>query len=43
MSLAALLRRPQVGYADLAPFDRERPGLPRAVTQQVEIRLRYEG
>ena len=43
VSLAALLRRPQVGYADLAPFDRERPGLPRAVTQQVEIRLRYEG
>ena len=28
---------------DLAPFDRERPELPRAVTQQVEIRLRYEG
>ena len=43
VSLAALLRRPQVGYADLAPFDRERPELPRAVTQQVEIRLRYEG
>ena len=43
VSLAALLRRPQVGYADLAPFDRERPALPRAVTQQVEIRLRYEG
>ena len=43
VSLAALLRRPQVGYTDLAPFDRERPALPRAVTQQVEIRLRYEG
>ena len=42
-SLAALLRRPQLGYAELAPFDPERPALPRAVTQQVEIRLRYEG
>ena len=43
VSLAALLRRPQVGYDDLAPFDADRPPLPRAVTQQVEIRLRYEG
>ena len=42
-SLAALLRRPQLGYAELAPFDPERPALPRAVKQQVEIRLRYEG
>ena len=43
VSLAALLRRPQLGYADLAPFDPDRPPLPRAVTAQVEIRLRYEG
>ena len=32
-----------MGYDDLAPFDADRPPLPRAVTQQVEIRLRYEG
>ena len=43
LSLAALLRRPQLGYAELAPFDPGRPALPREVTQQVEIRLRYEG
>ncbi|MBS6163983.1 MAG: tRNA uridine-5-carboxymethylaminomethyl(34) synthesis enzyme MnmG [Clostridiales bacterium] len=38
-----LLKRPQIGYADLAPFDPERPSLPHEVTEQVEIRLKYEG
>lgn len=38
-----LLKRPQIGYADLAPFDSERPELPHEVTEQVEIRLKYEG
>ena len=42
-SLAALLRRPQLTYSDLAPFDAERPQLPREVTEQVEISLKYEG
>ena len=42
-SLAELLRRPQIGYRDLAPFDPERPALPKAVSQQVEIRLKYDG
>ena len=43
VSLADLLRRPQIAYADLAPFDSERPDLPRAVTEQAEIRLKYAG
>ena len=43
VSLADLLRRPQIGYADLAPFDAERPALNRAVTEQAEIRLKYAG
>ena len=43
VSLADLLRRPQITYADLAPFDPERPNLPRAVTEQAEIRLKYAG
>ena len=43
VSLADLLRRPQISYADLAPFDPERPNLPRAVTEQAEIRLKYAG
>ena len=42
-SLADLIRRPQLSYEDLAPFDPERPALPRAVRQQAEIRLKYEG
>ena len=43
ISLADLVRRPQVSYADIAPFDPERPSLSRPVTDQVEIRLKYEG
>ena len=42
-SLAELIRRPQIGYTDLAEFDPERPQLPRAVAAQVEIALKYEG
>ena len=42
-SLAELIRRPQIGYTDLAEFDPERPQLPRAVAAQVEIGLKYEG
>ena len=43
VSLADLIRRPQLSYADTAPFDPERPALARAVREQVEIRLQYEG
>lgn len=42
-SLAELIRRPQVSYLDLAPFDPGRPALNRAVAAQVEIRLKYDG
>ena len=41
--LIALLRRPQLHYEDLAPFDPERPDLPPEVTEQVEISVKYEG
>ena len=41
--LADLLRRPGVTYAMLAPFDPERPDLPAAVTEQVQIQLKYAG
>ena len=41
--LADLLRRPQVSYMDLAPFDSERPLLPAAVTEEVEIQIKYAG
>ena len=41
--LADLLRRPQVSYADIAPFDPERPELSQAVTDEVEIQIKYAG
>ncbi len=41
--LADLLRRPQVSYADIGPFDEKRPQLPAAVTEEVEIQLKYAG
>ena len=41
--LADLLRRPQVTYADIAPFDPNRPELSAAVTEEVEIQIKYAG
>ena len=41
--LADLLRRPSITYDELAPFDPERPDLPAAVTQAVEIDTKYQG
>lgn len=41
--LSELLRRPQVSYSDLAPFDTERPVLKEDVIEQVEISIKYDG
>ena len=41
--LADLLRRPNVSYEDIAPFDPGRPQLPLAVTEEVQIQLKYAG
>ena len=43
LRLADLLRRPRLNYDDLAPVDPDRPDLPKAVGEQVEISLKYEG
>ena len=43
VSLASLLRRPNIGYADIRALDRDRPELPQAVCEQAEISIRYEG
>ena len=43
VSLADLVRRPQLSYADLSAFDADRPTLDRAIVQAVEINLKYEG
>lgn len=41
--LDELLRRPQLDYACLTPFDTTRPDLPQDVLEQVEIDVKYEG
>ena len=41
--LADLLRRPRIGYGDLAPFDPDRPSLPEAAAEAVEIAVKYQG
>ena len=41
--LIDLLRRPQVSYDDLRPFDSGAPALDKAVREQVEITVKYEG
>ena len=41
--LADLLRRPRISYADLSPFDPQRPALDDAVKGQVEITVKYQG
>lgn len=43
VKLIELIRRPQLSYNDLAPFDPQRPNLPQEVTDQVEIQIKYEG
>ncbi len=41
--LLELLKRPQLGYADLKSVDTTRPYLPQEVFEQVEISIKYEG
>jgi tRNA uridine 5-carboxymethylaminomethyl modification enzyme len=41
--LADLLRRPQISYELLAPFDPERPRLPDDIIFKVETEIKYEG
>lgn len=41
--LSELIKRPQLSYKILEPFDKKRPDLPREVFEQVEINLKYEG
>ena len=41
--LSELLKRPQLNYDLLEPFDAERPPLPREIFEQVEIDTKYEG
>ena len=41
--LSELIKRPELNYAALAPIDKSREDLPRAVRESAEIQLKYEG
>lgn len=41
--IADLIRRPQLNYNDIAPFDMGRPELPADVCEQVELQIKYKG
>ena len=43
IKLAELIKRPELNYKKTAPMDTERPELPKAVWEQAEIKLKYEG
>lgn len=42
-TLAELVRRPELNYECLAPIDPQRPILPAAVREQININMKYEG
>ena len=41
--MSELIKRPQVSYDMLAPFDKERPPLSRSVREKVEVEIKYDG
>lgn len=41
--LSELIKRPQISYDDLAPFDENRPELSYEVREQVGLKIEYEG
>lgn len=43
VKMAELIRRPQISYEDLAPFDNDRKPLPYEVREQVGLQIEYEG
>ena len=43
MRLSDLVKRPQISYDSLAPFDKERLDLPYSVREKVETEIKYEG
>lgn len=43
VKLAELLRRPELNYEILTPVDANRPDLPAAIFENVEIEIKYEG
>lgn len=43
LSIADLIKRPQLSYEMLSTFDKNRPELPYSVKEKVEIEIKYEG
>ena len=43
ITMAELIRRPELSYEALRPLDKDRPDLPESVGEQVNISLKYEG
>ena len=43
LSIADLIKRPQLSYEILSTFDKNRPELPYSVKEKVEIEIKYEG
>ena len=43
VTLAELIRRPELDYEKLAPIDKNRPELPYDVVEQVNINIKYDG
>ena len=43
VTLAELLRRPELTYVKLSPIDIDRPDLPKEIRMEVETQIKYEG
>ncbi len=43
ITLAELIRRPELNYSVIAPLDKDRPELSEEVCEQVNINIKYEG
>lgn len=43
VKISELLKRPQITYDDLAPFDKNRENLPKSIFDKVQTEIKYEG
>ncbi|MCX7903632.1 MAG: tRNA uridine-5-carboxymethylaminomethyl(34) synthesis enzyme MnmG [Caloramator sp.] len=43
ITLYELIKRPEITYENIRDIDKERPELPKDVTEEVEIEIKYEG
>lgn len=43
IKISDLLKRPQITYSDLEPFDKSRPNIDKSILEKVQIEIKYEG